>query len=319
MKDMNDESMPGSNYQSLGEVPGAREMILSIEMALSHLLDEKTQNMEKKFVVLPATEGNPPVFGGDFYWANLGTLEEPLMLQLRFEPINLDASVLTGEAGGHFPEDNRVRICLLMTNERHQSQLEVIGRQIYERVKERGIEFEGVIAPESLGSKLAQEVARAARLDGKPEPVLLSFQKGKVKEENGSILVGPPKEWVDQQAGAEVKSGTSHPAAQQKLYLDQKIASAVHKRGTKFLIVDDARLSQGTINSSIELLKKFGIPIAGIATVLNEGNPTDQLEGIPFVWLTKLPLMQRVPGGLMPIRSTFEGLDYFYRELPHIR
>jgi hypothetical protein len=140
-----------------------------------------------------------------------------------------------------------------------------------------------------------------------------SLQKGKVRvTPDGQIAVGPPKEWIGEDDGIEVHSGTSHPAARQKLYLDPKIAARMRELGHRVLLVDDARLTAGTITASLALFNRLGIPVSGVATVLNEGDPTNTIGGIPFVWLTKLPLFANIAGGMKPIAGTYDGLDRFY-------
>lgn len=305
-----------SSLLPLKEPTLGREILLPKERILRHILrmGEELPDLQR-ITVIPAQE-EAPVFGTPFYLANIGSEDTPLILELRFEPISLTADKLVNGRVPFDSSDDRVRICLLMTNERFQSDLEAMGSEIYRRLKEQGIKFGGLIAADSLGPRLTQEIARTAREDTGREPLLLSFQKGKVRvNEQGALYVGPPKEWIDEEAGIEVSSGTSHPAARQKLFLDQKIARLVSEQEIKLVVVDDAKLTGGTIDSGIALLHKMNIPIAGIATVLNEGDPVSEIEDIPFVWLTKLPLMMRVKGGLQPIPGTYHGLDYFYQDV----
>jgi hypothetical protein len=73
-------------------------------------------------------------------------------------------------------------------------------------------------------------------------------------------------------------------------------------------------MTLGSINTGVALLRRSGIQIAAITTVLNEGQPTDEIDGIPFVGL-RLPLFMCVPGGLCPIPGTYQGLTHFYREI----
>ena len=121
------------------------------------------------------------------------------------------------------------------------------------------------------------------------------------------MTVGPPKPWIEESAGIDVNSGTSHPAARQHLFLDQKVAAYMKRKNLRVLVVDDARMTQGSINTEVALLRRSGIQIAAITTVLNEGQPTDEIYGIPFVGLTKLPLFMRVPGGLTPFQTHTRG------------
>jgi hypothetical protein len=52
--------------------------------------------------------------------------------------------------------------------------------------------------------------------------------------------------------------------------------------------------------------------------LINEAESTEVLHSdrgdIPYVWLTKLPLFRKVPGGMQPIPGTYDGLPSFYLE-----
>jgi adenine/guanine phosphoribosyltransferase-like PRPP-binding protein len=133
---------------------------------------------------------------------------------------------------------------------------------------------------------------------------------------NDRMVVRAPKPWIDESAGVPVSSGTSHSLAQQRLYLDQLIAQQLAQRSSGALVVDDARLSSGTLSSSITLLRKLNVPIAAIATVLNEHDPVDSIDGIPYIWLTKLPIFDRVETGWQPREGSYQGLPSFYVEVP---
>lgn len=279
------------------------------ERILAHFLDREISE-QMTFIKEPAGK-NRLAFTGDFYFANIGAEDNPLILELRFEPTALTPQ----DVNPNFQADlldNQVRIALLMTNERYQNDLEQMGREILNQVEKREIEFDAVVAPDSLGSKLSQEIARLRSAEGKPV-YLTSIQKGKAGlDKKGNLKVGSPKPWISEESGVEVNSGTSHAGSRQKLYLDPKIAEEMARRKQKVLLVDDARLTEGTINSAVALLKQFNLEVAGIATVLNEGSPVKEIDSIPFVWLTKLPLFARTKDGLEPIPGTFDGLEHFY-------
>lgn len=268
------------------EVPAAR--------VLRHLLQPAERLQQPARVqVIPAAE--PPVFTTPYYLANIGSKDAPLLLELRFAET-----------------DHGFWIALLMTNERYPRDLTAIAEEFVQRAAARGIEYDGVIAPESLGSKLSQEIARQKG----PYTVQTTLQKGKPRvEADGVVRVRSPKAWISEADSVTVSSGTSHPDAQQRLYLDPQIATRLTALPQGVLLVDDARLSSGTITSSIELLRKTGVPIAGIATVLNEHEPTDQVEGIPYLYLTKLPTFERVAGGWSPRLGSYNGLEFFYVEV----
>jgi len=307
--------MSTPEYTSRVETGPLKEVFVHQSRVLRHFLYTPSELLPSysRFRVTPTDPNNPPIFPGPTYWANIGSLKDPLMLELRFEPIAMKVESLLPSWIPNQGLDNRVRIALLMTNERYQSDLEMMGKEMYERVKGRGIDFDVVIAPEILGPKLSQEITRAARIHDKREIYLTSLQKGKPQVvSDGTIAVGPPKPWVDKESAVSVYSGTSHPAAQQMLFLDQKIGAHIKEKEMKALVADDAFLTGGTIEAAINLLTQFGIRPSGIVTVLNEGPPTDNIQGIPFVYLTKLPLSAQVPGGFQPIPGTYHGLDYFY-------
>jgi hypothetical protein len=227
-----------------------------------------------------------------FFLANIGTAEEPLFLELRFEEASPG-----------------IWIALLMTNERIPRDLTAISRRIIEELERRGIPFEATIGVETLGAKLSQEIARQ-----KGEYTLTTtFQKGKLHVSDGRLEVGPPKEWVSREDSVPVSSGTSA-FARQALFLDQKIAAALGQ--TSVLLVDDSRLTSGTVHASIALAQKMGLNIAAAATVMNEANPTDTVMGVPYVSLVKIPIFTRDEAGLLrPAEGSFEGVPWFYQEL----
>lgn len=291
-------------------------MTIPQERVLRHFLHEQPPATAVKVEVIPSQTSRPVVFRTPFYLANIGSEANPLLLELRFEPIAVmvDKIAPTIERGAC--ADNHVRIALLMTNERYITDLMMMGNELYERVREQGIQFDAIIAMESLGPKLSQEAARVVYEREGRKILFTSFQKGKPRvDEHGQISVGPPKPWIIESAGIDVSSGTSHPAARQRLFLDQKVAEYMRRHQLRVLIIDDARMTQGSINTGIALLRRFNIPVAAVATILNEGDPTEEIDGIPYIGLTKLPLFMPVPGGLQPIPGSFRGLKYFYREV----
>lgn len=287
---------------------------------LSHFLYTKDLPDPVLFQVVPAEKSPAPIFSGSTYFANIGTPHAPLLLELRFEPI--DSSVLI--INPNFPQseeitDERAHIALLMTNERWQHELEAIGTELYKRVRDERIDYEVIITPESLGPKLSQEMARAAWLYDRRKVYTTSLQKGKLQvSQTDELMIGSPKPWISEDFGVTVQSGTSRSGTNQKMYLDPKIGAKLVELGYRILLVDDARLTSGTISSAIELLEGKGLTIAGVATVLNEADPVNFLDDkIPFVWLTKLPLFAQVAHRFQPIPGTFQGLKYFY--IPQFR
>jgi hypothetical protein len=260
---------------------------------LRHALrPRQTLTQAMRVQVLPA-DGDTPLLTSLFYLANIGSADNPLLLDLRFAQT-----------------DHGFSIALLMTNERYPYDLTTIAGEILRRMD--GIPFDGVVAPESLGSKLSQEIARL-RGDYTPHTTL---QKGKPRaDEAGNVIVAAPKAWITEECGIAVSSGTSHPAAQQKLYLDPLIAEQLSALPNGVLIVDDARLSSGTVTSSIKLLRQMNVPIAAVATVLNEHDPVDEVDGIPYIWLTKLPIFDRGADGWTPRAGSYRGLPAFYVEV----
>jgi adenine/guanine phosphoribosyltransferase-like PRPP-binding protein len=262
---------------------------------LRHMLrPRQTLIQPMRVQVLPADDDSP-VFTSPFYLANIGPADDPLLLDLRFAQT-----------------DHGFSIALLMTNERYPYDLTTIAGEILRRVQAQGITFDGVVAPESLGSKLSQEIARLCG-DYTHHTTL---QKGKPRtNEAGNVSVAAPKAWIGEDCGIAVSSGTSHPAAQQKLYLDPLIAEQLGALPNGVLIVDDARLSSGTVTSSIALLRQMNVPIAAVATVLNEHDPVSEVDGIPYIWLTKLPIFDRSANGWTARAGSYRGLPAFYVEL----
>ena len=263
------------------------------ERVLRHLLQPRERlDQSARVEVIPASE--PPTFTTPFYLANIGSPDAPLLLELRFAQT-----------------DHGFYIALLMTNERYPRDLTAMATEILRRTEARGMVYDAVVAPESLGSKVSQEIAR---LKGALTPQT-TLQKGKPRATpDGTVMVGAPKAWIADDCGVVVSSGTSHPAARQMLYLDLQIAERLAALPNGVLLVDDARLSSGTITSSIQLLGNLKVPIAGIATVLNEHDPVDAVDGIPYIWLTKLPIFDRDAAGWHPRPNSYAGLEYFYVE-----
>lgn len=284
---------------------------------LRHFMHNDRSSGDTVLVTRQSAESDPPpTFTTPFYLANIGSPEYPLLLELRFEPIAATVERIAPDI--QMPEglDKHVRIALLMTNERYITDLMALGNELYARVRARDIAFDAIVAMESLGPKLSQEVARVVLEREGRNLLFTSFQKGKPRvDDQGNVTVGPPKPWIEESAGIDVNSGTSHPAAKQRLFLDQKVASYIRENNLRVLIIDDARMTQGSINTGVALLRRSQIPIAAVATILNEGEPTDTIDGIPYIGLTKLPLFMPVTGGLRPIPGTYRGLAHFYREL----
>ncbi|MFH1086040.1 MAG: hypothetical protein V1772_09790 [Chloroflexota bacterium] len=242
--------------------------------------------------VIPAERKPRPVWSPEaFYLAPIGTPEEPLFLELRFEEASPG-----------------VWIALLMTNERLPRDLTAISRRIIQELGRRGLAYGAVIGVESLGAKLSQEIARQTG----DYTLTTTFQKGKPHFHDGQLAVGPPKEWVRDHDSVPVASGTSA-FARQALFLDHKIAQVI--ADTPVLIVDDSRLTSGTVNASIALAHIMGLNIAAVATVMNEADPTERVEGVPYVALVKIPVFHRDDAGLHPTEGTFDGVREFYREI----
>jgi len=249
-----------------------------------------------KLEVIDAQNRPLPVWNPDsFYLANIGEDRNPLFLELRFE----EAS-------------KGLWIALLMTNERRPRDLESMGRRLMEKINQRGIKFEAVIGVEASGSKLSQEIAR---LVGQ-YTLQSTFQKGKPRIENGRFVIGPPKEWVGLSDSVVVTSGTSGKSPQ-AIFMDRKIAHVFSDKPT--LILDEARLTSGTLNSSIELARKMGINVVAVATVLNETEPADKIDQIPYFNLVKLPVFTKDDKGFHPIEGSFNGVECFYQEITNIK
>lgn len=256
---------------------------------IRHLIP--TEQKTTRLRVVDTSHRPMPTWSHDsFYLANIGGAEKPLFLELRFE----EAS-------------EGLWIALLMTNERTPRDLELMSRRLTKKIYQRGIGFEAVIGVEALGSKLSQEMARLLGQDA----LQTTFQKGKPRVQDRGLVIGPPKEWVDPADFVLVRSGTSGKAPQ-AIFMDRKIAKVFGDTPT--VIVDDARLTSGTIDGSIKLARKMGINIVCTATVLNEAEPTEEIMGAPYVSLVKIPVFSKDDQGFHPIEGSFERVESFYIE-----
>lgn len=182
----------------------------------------KFEQKTTKLRVIDATKQPLPIWELDsFYLANIGNREEPLFLELRF------AEASEG-----------LWIALLMTNERTPRDLELMAKRLTKEIHRRRIDFEAVIGVEASGSKISQEMARLLG----PDTLHTTFQKGKPRIEEGRLVMGQPKEWVDINDSVMVRSGTSGKAPQ-AIFMDRKIAAVF--RDTPSAIIDEARLTSG--------------------------------------------------------------------------
>lgn len=58
----------------------------------------------------------------------------------------------------------------------------------------------------------------------------------------------------------------------------------------------------------------MGINAVAVVTVLNEAEPTEEIMGVPYVGLVKIPVFSRDEQGFHPIEGSFDGADVFYKE-----
>lgn len=305
---------------------------------------------------IPTEIHPPPFLYGDFYFAEVAA---GIYLQLRYEPIPAPVPDHFDIAPLVAPNEN---IALLMTDEHPNTTVETLGTLMYEQLRSQEIQFSTVISPVALGPVLGREITKAVqREEGRAVPAL-SIQKGKFLEMSSEQIaqlgggfvwipeeltsatperireyletarrmgMGPPKPWVHGENCVSTASGTSKEGSTQLLSLDPKVAGymrwTAEKTGFGTVIVDDAYLFGGTVQSSLELLSRAGIPVAGVITVLNEG-PNEGVvlnsvgDRIPRMWLAKLPMLAQVQDdqgqhARMPIPGTFDGLEYFYRRI----
>ena len=226
-----------------------------------------------------------------FFLANIGTKDKPLFLELRFEEASPG-----------------IWIALLMTNERIPRDLTAISARLLEETAARDIAFDAVIGVDALGARLSQEIARQSG----EYTLSTTYQKGKMHLAEGSLVVGPPKQWVRPGDSVPVSSGTSA-FASQALFLDHKIAGALGD--ARVLIVDDSRLTSGTVNASVALGRKMGLNLAAVVTVMNEADLTDDVEGVPYVSLVKIPIFRLDGDVLRPVEGSYEGVQTFYQEI----
>lgn len=259
------------------------------------LLSESKEDLTNLPVTVHRVEaapGNqPPEYSGRFYPVNIGSKDDPRILELRFQ--NIDHDTL---------------IALLMTEERTPRDLEAMASGMLERFADKGItDIGAVIGTASLGTLLSTQLAQQLG----PDTLHLSVQKGKIGPD-GKIV--PPKPWISMESGIEMTSGTSTEGVVQMGFVDPEMAELLAYLQTPTVWVDDARLTRQTSEQSLELLRRMGINVVGAATVLNEAEPTDFIGGdIPYVALTKSPLFTRSDSGLIvPKEGTYDGLDDFY-------
>src|SRR5688500_18656320 len=101
----------------------AAEVLIPPDRILRHVLRSPEQlNQAMTLRVYPANF-EPPTFRDRFYLANIGSDDEPLLLDLRFAET-----------------DRGFWIALLMTNERYPRDLTVMASEISRRLRERRIE-----------------------------------------------------------------------------------------------------------------------------------------------------------------------------------
>ena len=295
----------------------SRQIAVPTDRILHHFLRTGERFPEiTTLQVIPAATLPPPTCSGDFYLTNIGPSEQdPLFLELRFEPSNLEVSNIAPSFTS-MAISPYVHLCLLMTNERYEDELVAQGRLLIKALEKRGITDYALLTADSLGPRLTQAMQTVFRTEYGRRVYATSFQKGRVQA--GSALIGPPKNWVDDTAGIEVRSGTQKSGSAQKIYLDQKIRARMIALGQGVVVVDDARLTGGTIESMVRHCQQFGIQVKAVASVLNETEPTDTVtingQAYPFVWLTKLPLTIKTKEGYLPIPGTYNGLQNFYIE-----
>ena len=258
------------------------------------------------------------VFPGPSYFANIAgnDPEKPVLLELRFVPSGL-------RLGDHTPplQDGvdvihpDAFIALLMTIERSFEEIDIMTEMMVSKIEARGVRYSSVVAPASLGILLSNGINRH-----RPEIIGRTIQKGKLQVgADGQAIMGSPKPWIPDSYGVPVSSGTSIAGTQQKIYIDPVDVDALRRKqeetGVGALMVDDAFLSGGTLLAGIGLMERLGVAVAGIVTILNENIPRQDINGIPFESLTKLPLSAQTAEGLVPIYGTYDGLSHWY--IPH--
>ena len=280
------ETMPGDEYE-------IEVLETAILRHISHPVEPGQETT--KLRVIDARRRRLPTWDpGAFYLANIGDREDALFLELRFEELHRE-----------------LWIAVLMTNERRPRDLELVASRLIEKIHQRGIGFEAVIGVEALGSKLSHETARLLG----PNTLQTTFQKGKTiveqREGETQFAIRPPREWVDRSDFALVRPGTSRKAPQ-TIFMDRKIAQVFGD--TPAVVIDDSRITSGTIDASIKLARTMGINLVCTATVLNEAAPTAEIMGVPYVSLVKIPVFSRDDRGFHPIEGSFEGVELFHIE-----
>ena len=142
----------------------------------------------------------------------------------------------------------------------------VSARELAKKLK--GIDFDGIVTVQTKSCGLAQALTTELDL-----PDYLELRKSRK-----SFMIDPK--------GISVQSITT--AAKQELWIGKEKYSRF--TGKKMLFLDDVVSTGGTIDAVLQLAKEIGIEITAAACAILEGDPRDSYNGMPLIWLDRIPL-----------------------------
>ena len=262
------------------------EITVPEERILRHICHQAEPGQETtRLKVIDAAQRPLPVWRPDsFYLANIGKEGNPLFLELRFALLSKEKSEY---------------IALLMATERG-SQIKDIAQGMIEVVEQEGIEFDAALGIPALGVPLAQAMGE---IKG-PDFYWTTCQKGR---SDAPI----PKPWLDPDISYRYRSGTK--PYEQVLYLDPVLVDVLSSK--RIVIADDARLTGGSVEAMVKFTQQLDLNPVGVVSVLNEADLIDEIEGIPYFGLVKIPIFLGDEQGFHPIEGTFERVSVFYQEI----
>ncbi|GAB4067371.1 phosphoribosyltransferase [Ancylobacter sonchi] len=154
----------------------------------------------------------------------------------------------------------------------------------------RDLEPEVVVGMPTLGMVLAASVAKKL---GHPHYVPLSYSR---------------KFWFEDELSIPVISITS-PLKPKTVFIDPRLLERME--GKRVLLVEDVISTGGTVSAELELMRRIGADVVGVATAIRETNVWQKTLGaIDPAWPglvrapISCPLFRKVEGGWAPDWST---------------
>ncbi|MCK0198962.1 phosphoribosyltransferase [Ancylobacter sp. 6x-1] len=154
----------------------------------------------------------------------------------------------------------------------------------------RDLASEIVVGMPTLGMVLAASVAKKL---GHPHYVPLSYSR---------------KFWFEDELSIPVISITS-PLKPKTVFIDPRLLERME--GRRVLLVEDVISTGGTVSAELELMRRIGADVVGVATAIKETNVWQQTLGaIDPAWPALVrapiscPLFRKGPGGWYPDWST---------------